>query len=135
VPAGFHDASALENENLVGMDNRRKTMGNENRDEIFPHRYLTDRFRYFFLRERIQRRRCLIEYQEIRPAEQRPCDGKALLLPAGNFYSAFSNNCIESLVGTSKQTLTRGFIQHSHTVFVARLRIHKEKVLANASRE
>src|SRR3989442_938992 len=135
MPTRFHDASALQDENLVGVDNRRETMRNENRDEIFAHRYLADRFRYFFFRQRIQRRRCLIKYQKIRPAQQRPRDGQALLLSAGNLHAALSYYCIESLVGASKQTLTRGFVQNRHTIFIACIRVHKEKILANASRE
>ena len=57
-----------------------------------------------------------------------------MLFSAGNFYSAFSNNRIESLVGAPKQTLARSFVQDRHTIFIARIRVHKEKILADAGR-
>src|SRR5437879_5882477 len=48
-------------------------------------------------------------------------------------YAAFSDDGIQSFVGAPKQALTCGFVQDGHTVFVARIRVHKQKVLANAS--
>src|SRR5438132_14376977 len=115
------------------MNDSRQTMRDQNGDEIFSHRNLADRLRDLLFGQRIQRRRGLIENKQVRPPQQSTRDRKPLLLSSGYFHAAFSNDRIEALVGAAQQRLASSLVENGHAFFVRRIRIHKQKILADAS--
>src|SRR5436190_690773 len=135
MPAGLDNLAALQDIDAICVKNRRETMSNEDRDEVLPCRKIPDRLADFLFRQRIQRRCRLIEYQEIRPPQQSASDRKPLLLAAGNLHSTFTDERIESFVGSREKALAGGHFQHGHTVGIGRRGINKEQILANGSGE
>src|SRR4051812_10907306 len=107
MPARLYNSAALQNKDLVGMNYRGEAVRGEDCDEVLPHRNVANRFADLQLGQRIQRRRRLIENEQARMTQQRPRNRKALLLAAGYFDTAFTDQRIEAFISSSQQRMAR----------------------------
>src|SRR5215813_9951270 len=98
MPARFDDATPFENENLIRVDHCRKTVRDQDRDQILAQGYIANRFADLLLGKRVQRRRRFVEHKEIRSSQEGACDGKSLLFSAGHLDAALADQRIEALV-------------------------------------
>ena len=81
MAALFQNASLLENDDLVGFDNRGEAVGNDQHG-LVPH-VLLERFLDDLLRAGVQGARRLIKDQNVRISENRTRKRKPLALAAG----------------------------------------------------
>ena len=54
MPSRLHNPTAFQNVDPVRMQNGRETVRNEDRDEVFPHRKITNGFADLLFRQGIQ---------------------------------------------------------------------------------
>src|ERR1700687_489208 len=80
VPAALDDLAALDHQDRVGMHDGVQAMGDDDGGAI-PAEML-DRFLHLLFGFRIQRRGRLVEQDDWRVLDQRPCDRDALALSA-----------------------------------------------------
>src|SRR5690606_21827259 len=86
----LNDAAFIEHDDLVRIDHRGETMGDNQRRPIT--RYLGEARLYLLLRPGIERRCRLIEEQDQRPLEDCAGDRDALLLPARQLQPPLSDH-------------------------------------------
>src|SRR5215831_16534635 len=135
VTAGLHDAAALENKNPVCMDDGRQTVRNQDGNQILSHGNVANGLADFLLGERVQRRRRFIEDEKIRMAQERPGDRQALLLSSGDFDTAFTDQRVETFIGTRHEAVACGLLQDRHTLVIRSVGINEEKILSNTTRK
>src|ERR1039458_2879627 len=68
-------------------------------------------------------------------AEESARNGKALLLAARNFYSAFADQRVQPSIGAFEQTVGCGLAQDGHAFRVRYVGIYEEQVFANRAGE
>jgi len=89
VGTDFHNLALLQNNHLVGVFNRRQAVGNNQCRPVFYHfdqGILDGAFRFT-----IQRRCCLVQYQDRRVFEQSTGNRQPLPLSARQQCAVFSN--------------------------------------------
>src|SRR5258706_14732152 len=99
VASSLDDATAFEDEDAISVHDRGQAMRDQDRDRLLIRRHFTNRPANFFFGERIERRSCLVEHQQLRMSQQGPRNRKALLLSAGYFDAAFADQSIQSAIG------------------------------------
>src|SRR6185503_6597251 len=88
-----------------------------------------------FLSQRIKGRSCLIEHQQLWPAEQCPRDREPLLLAPSHSHTALSKQRIDAPVRAREETLYRRLMQHLQTSLISCIRPYEAQILADGSRE
>mmetsp|Transcript_6267 Transcript_6267/g.9457 ORF Transcript_6267/g.9457 Transcript_6267/m.9457 type:complete len:503 (+) Transcript_6267:362-1870(+) len=88
MSAALDDAAVLEDDNLVRIDDGGEAMGDDDRRP--SHHQTVQGLLHQLLVLRVERRRRLVEQQDLGVLEQRARDGDALLLSAGKHDAALS---------------------------------------------
>src|SRR5690348_8642689 len=95
VRAELGEPPALEHGDAVGTLDGREPMRDDDRRAAAHQRI--ERRLHLALGFRIERRGGLIQYQDRRVLEQRPRDGKALTLAAGEAQAVFADERVETI--------------------------------------
>ena len=96
-------------------------------------RDVADRVDDPFLGQGIERRRRLVEDEQVRPPQQGASDGQPLLLAARYFHAAFADQRVEAAVGAGQQAVARRLAQHVQALGVGRRRVDEQQVFANGA--
>ena len=86
----FDDPPPVQDEDHIGRQDRRETVGDRDRRPAL-HQRLQRRL-HQALGGRVQRRRGLVQDQDLRILQDHSCDREALLLPAGQFVAALPDD-------------------------------------------
>ena len=89
MPAALGDDALVEHEDLVGVDDRRQPMGDDQRRA--PLRDALQRGLNLAFGEAVERRGRLVEHEDRRRLQHRAGDRDALLLAAGEFQAALAD--------------------------------------------
>ena len=95
--AGLGDAAALEHVDAVGVHDRGQPVRDQDRHHVLARPHLADRLADLLLGQRVERRRRLVEDQQVRPAQQRARDRQALLLAARHLHAALADHRVQPL--------------------------------------
>src|SRR5947207_7200226 len=90
VPAGFHNASLIENNDKIGLLNRGKPVGDAN-GRAALHQIFESRLNGPFGLS-VERTGGLVQYQNRRVSQDGPGNGDALTLAAGKRHALFPNH-------------------------------------------
>ncbi len=92
VGAAFDDAALIEHANLVGVENGRPSVGNNQRGAVF--RYSIEFGPDCPFRLKIQRRGGFIENQDWRIHQDRRCQSDALFFTVVNHHAGFTDGSL-----------------------------------------
>ena len=95
VAAGFDDEAVLDDEDAVGMHDRRQSVGDDDRGAALAE--FGDRLLHVVLGFGIERRGRLVEQDDRRILDQRARDGDALALPAGELQAVLADRGIVAI--------------------------------------
>ena len=97
--AALGDHALVEHQDLVGVDDGRQPVGDDQRRA--PLRDALERGLDFALGEAVERRGRLVEHQDRRRFQNRARDGDALLLAARQFQAALADLRVDSPAAAS----------------------------------
>src|SRR5258706_10649317 len=93
VRAAFDDAAFIQNANQIRMSHSRNAMRNDNAGALAHDAPKLGQDLFF--RVSIDRRKRIIENQDLWLAQNRPCNRRALFLSAGKSYPALADEGVE----------------------------------------
>ena len=123
--SAFHNAAFFKHVNGIGMHDGREPVSDQYGHLFLFGRYVADGGCDVFFGDGIERRRGFVEDQQPRVSQQRPRNGKPLLLSARNPLAAFAQYGIEPPLRAGYQRQGSRLFQCFIDLFVAGIGFYK----------